>query len=340
MTALAPSPALTSRPARSPRLLRWLIRLHRPALLSWIVFVLVVGGLLLWVGGPLTDASAEAWKQYRACGAEGCAYDAGAIGRYKDWYNYTTIAVVAAPFLVTAWSGAALVSRELESGTAQLAWTQAVSPARWLAAKLAVPAVLITVGSGLLAGLHHWAWSSGQGRIDTVKGWHDLGTYAANGTATAAMALAGLVSGVFWGLYKREPYSALFGSLMSIGLLWSVVAIATPHLWPTVTTVSSLKHSVPAGSGIVVDQGLVTSTGKHLSGHLCGSDTNEQCRIRYEKLDAVSYYNDYHPQSHYWPLQLTATAIILAVTAVLTVAAFSLLKRHTGSAPARKAAAV
>jgi len=340
MTALAPTPALTSRPARSPHLLRWLIRLHRPALLSWIAFVLVVGGLLLWVGGPLTDASAEAWKQYNACGADGCSYDVKAIGRYKDWYNYTTIAVIAAPFLVTAWSGAALVSRELESGTAQLAWTQAVSPARWLAAKLAVPAVLIAVGSGLLAGLHHWAWSAGQGRIDTVKGWHDLGTYAANGTATAAMALAGLVSGAFWGLYKREPYSALFGSLMSTGLLWSLVALATPHLWPSVSKVSSLTHSVPAGSGIVVDQGLVTSTGKHISGHLCGSTTYGHCKTVYAKLDAVSYYNDYHPQSHYWPLQLTSTAIILAVTAALTVAAFSLLKRRTGSAPARKAAAV
>ncbi|WP_427921034.1 ABC transporter permease [Streptomyces sp. cg40] len=340
MTALATPPALASRPARSPHLLRWLIRLHRPALLSWIAFVLVVGGLLLWVGGPLTDASAAAWKQYDACGAEGCSYDAAAIGRYKDWYNYTTIAVVAAPFLVAAWSGAALVSRELESGTAQLAWTQAVSPARWLAVKLAVPAVLIAVGSGLLAGLHHWAWSSGQGRIDTVKGWTDIGTYAANGPATAAMALAGLAGGALWGLYRYNSLGALVGSLASTGFLWSVVALATPHLWPSVTETSSLKHSVPAGSGIVVDQGLVTSTGTHISGHICGSITYGQCRTVYAKLDAVGYYSHYHPQSHYWPLQLTSTALILAVTAALTVAAFHLLKRRTGSAPARKAAAV
>ncbi|MBK3571506.1 ABC transporter permease [Streptomyces sp. MBT62] len=340
MTALATPPALTARPARSPRLLRWLVRLHRPALLSWIAFVLVVGGLLLWLGGPLTDASAEAWKQYRACGTASCVYDAGAIGRYKDWYTYTTIAVVAVPALVAAWSGAALVSRELESGTTQLAWTQAVSPARWLTAKLAVPAVLVTLGSGLLAGLHHWAWSNSQGRIDTAKNWYDLGTYAANGTATTAMALAGLASGVLWGLYKRNSLGALVGSLASTGFLWSVVAIATPHLWPSVTTVSSLTHSVPAGSGIVVDQGLVTSTGRHLSGHLCGSTTYGPCKTAYAKLDAVSYYNDHHPQSHYWPLQLTATAIILAVTAALTVTAFRLLKHRTGSAPAPKAAAV
>ncbi|MFJ5308312.1 ABC transporter permease [Streptomyces sp. NPDC088350] len=340
MTALATPPVTARRPGSSPHLLRWLIRLHRPALLVWAAFVLVLGALLLWVGGPLTDASAEAWKQYNACTTDTCAYDASAIGRYKDWYTYTTIAVLAAPFLVAAWSGATLVSRELENGTAQLAWTQSVSPTRWLAAKLAVPAVLVTVGTGLLVGLHHWAWSTGQGRIDTAKHWYDIGTYAANGPATAAMALAGLVSGAFWGLLKRNSLGALVGSLCATGFLWSAMAIATPHLWPTVTKVSGLQHSVPVGSGIVVSQGLLTSTGARITDSVCGSSTDTHCRSVYARLDAVSYYNDYHPPSHYWPLQLTATAIILAVTAALALTTFRLLKRRTGPAPARKAAAV
>ncbi|MEV6513158.1 ABC transporter permease [Streptomyces sp. NPDC051642] len=341
MTALA-TPPVTGRPAgSSPHLLRWLLRLHRPALLVWAVFVLVLAGLLLWLGGPLTDAAVEGWKEYHACEAGGCVYDPSAVGRYKTWYTYTTIAVVAAPVLVAAWSGAALTSRELEHGTAQLAWTQSVSPARWLAAKLALPAVLVAVGSGLLVGLHHWAWSAGQGRIDTAKDWYDIGTYAANGPATAAMALAALVIGALFGLLKRNSLVSLVGSLCGTGLLWSLMAIATPHLWPTVTKLSSLQHTTPAGSGIVVDQGLVTSTGAHIADPHCGGSSWASCQTLYTKLDAVSYYNDYHPQSHYWPLQLTATAIILAVTALLTVAAFRLLKRRTGpSAPARKAAAV
>ena len=342
MTALA-APPVTARPAGSPpHLLRWLLRLHRPALVTWTVFVLVLAGLLLWVGGPLTDAAVEGWKQYHSCEAGGCVYDPSAVGRYKDWYMYTTFAVIGAPVLVAAWSGATLTSRELEHGTARLAWTQSVSPVRWLAAKLALPAVLITVGSGLLVGLHHWAWSTGQGRrLDSAKDWHDIGTYAANGPATAAMALAALVIGALFGLLKRNSLASLVGSLCGTGLLWSVMAIATPHLWPTVTKVSSLKRSAPAGSGIVVDQGLVTSTGAHVTDPNCGGSGFASCQARYTKLDAVAYYNDYHPQSHYWPLQLTATAIILAVTALLALAAFRLLKRRTGpSAPVRKAAAV
>ncbi|WP_328682020.1 ABC transporter permease [Streptomyces sp. NBC_00343] len=341
MTALV-APPVTGRPAGSPpQLLRWLIRLHRPALLVWTVFVLVLAGLLLWVGGPLTDAAVEGWKQYHACESGGCAYDPSAVGRYKDWYTYTTFAVVGVPVLIAAWSGATLTSRELEHGTAQLAWTQSVSPTRWLAAKLAVPAVPVAVGSGLLVGLHHWAWSTGQGRLDSAKSWYDFGTYAANGPATAAMALAALVIGALFGLFKHNSLGSLVGSLSVTGFLWSIMAIATPHLWPTVTKLSSLKNNVPQGSGIVVDQGLVTSTGAHIANPQCGAITNSGCQALYAKLDAVGYYNDYHPQSHYWPLQLTATAIILTVTALLTVAAFRLLKRRTGpSAPARKAAAV
>ncbi|MGW0837950.1 ABC transporter permease [Streptomyces prunicolor] len=341
MTALAAQP-VTGRPAgSSPHLLRWLIRLHRSALVAWAVFVLVLGALLLWLGGPLTDAAVEGWKQYHACEANGCVYDPSAVGRYKDWYTYTTFAVIGVPVLIAAWSGATLTSRELEHGTAQLAWTQSVSPARWLAAKLAVPAVLVAVGSGLLVGLHHWAWSAGQGGIDSAKDWSDLGTYAANGPATAAMALAALVIGALFGLLKRNSLASLVGSLFATAFLWSVMAIATPHLWPTVTKVSSLKNTVPAGSGIVVDQGLLTATGAHLANPHCGSTDWAQCQTLYTKLGAVGYYNDYHPQSHYWPLQLTSTAIILAITAALTLAAFRLLKRQTGpTAPARKAAAV
>ena len=340
MTALAALPVTARRNGSPPHLLRWLLRLHRTALLVWVVLVLVLAGLLLWLGGPLTDAAAEGWKQYHACASGGCVYDPSAVGRYKDWYTYTTIAVLAVPFLVAAWAGATLTSRELEHGTAQLAWTQSVSPARWLAAKLAVPAVLVTVGSGLLVGLHHWAWSTGQGRrLDSAKNWYDIGTYAANGTATAAMALAALVIGALFGLLKRNSLASLVGSLLATAFLWSVMAIATPHLWPTVTKVSSLKNNVPQGSGIVVDQGLLTSTGAHIADPHCGA-IDKGCQTLYAKLDAVGYYNDYHPQSHYWPLQLTATAIILAVTAALTVAAFALLKRRFGPAPALKAAAV
>ncbi|MFB8135588.1 ABC transporter permease [Streptomyces mirabilis] len=315
---------LTS-PRPAPRPQRAVLRLHRPTLLVWMVLVIVVSGLLLCVGGPLTDTA---------------VIDPEKIKRYKDWNTYTTIAVLAVPFLVAAWSGATLTSRELENGTAQLAWTQSISPARWLAAKLALPAVLVTVGSGLLVALHHWAWSTGQGRIDTAKQWHNIGTYSANGTTIVALSLAGLAAGALLGLLTRRSLTSLAGAVCVPALLWGAVTLATPYLWPTVTEVSSLKLDVAGGSGMSVSEGLLTSTGARIADPHCGSSTYKECQAVYDKLDAVSYFNDYHPYSHYWPLQLTATAIVLAVTAALTVAAFQLLKRRTGSTHSRKESAV
>ncbi|MEZ0160894.1 ABC transporter permease, partial [Streptomyces griseorubens] len=39
-----------------------------------------------------------------------------------------------------------------------------------------------------------------------------------------------------------------------------------------------------------------------------------------------------HPASHYWPLQLVATGILLAVAGLLTYAAFRVLRRTSGTA--------
>jgi hypothetical protein len=56
----------------------------------------------------------------------------------------------------------------------------------------------------------------------------------------------------------------------------------------------------------------------------------------YEKLDAVGFFHTYHPASHYWPLQLTTTALTLVLALLLTAGAYLALRRITGP----KAAAV
>ncbi|MFC7511533.1 hypothetical protein ACFQV4_16815 [Streptomyces thermocarboxydus] len=135
MTAALTTPAApaAARPAGVPRQWRWLARLQRPALIGGGALVLLTAAALVWLGGPLTDASAAAWKAYNACGfTPRCSYDQSAILLYKDVYNYVTFAVLAVPFLVAAWAGGALVGRETESGTARLAWTQgSPRPAGW-----------------------------------------------------------------------------------------------------------------------------------------------------------------------------------------------------------------
>lgn len=336
MTALATTgtPAAPAhRPSATRGLIRALLRLHRPALYIWAGLFVALVVLLLWLYGPGTDTAAAAWRQYDRCGMAACTYDQNAIIRYKSLSLYASLGVTFLPFLVAAWSGASLVGREMENGTAHLSWTQSVSPARWLAVKLAVPAAVLTAGTGVLVVLHRLMWVRGQGRIDTAKDWTDVLVFYANGPTSVALALSGLVAGALAGLVLRRSLGALVVAVLWTGAVRIVAGLAMPHLWPTVHLASSLTHDGPDHPGITVDAGLLTSTGTRLSDPHCGSSHFGQCRDLYEKLDAVSFYSDSHPQSHYWPLQFMTTGLILLPTALAVLAAFRLLNRRTGSAP-------
>jgi hypothetical protein len=343
MTVLAaPAPETRGKPGTGPTRahLRWLLRLHRAGLIVWTALVVLLALALLWLWGPLTDAAAESWRQYNACPFDApCRYYQEPILRYKDVYAYTTAALNLIPFLVAAWSGAALVGRELESGTAHLAWTQGLSPLRWLTVKLSVPAALVAVGTGLTVLLHRLAWQAGEGRIDTAEDWSHNLTLHANGPTTIALALAGLAAGALAGLLLRRTLPALLTGLVLAGVLRVLADSAMPHLWPAHTRVTSIATGY-AYDGVQVDAGVVTSTGARLADPGCGPSRVEGCDAVYAKLDVTGFYVTYHPQSHYWPLQLTTTALLLALAAALTLAAFLLLRRSTATPLAPRKAAV
>ncbi|MDN3259771.1 ABC transporter permease [Streptomyces sp. CSDS2] len=332
-------PTATAPPTATPRQIRWLLRLHRPAVYTWTVLVVGLAAALVWLSGPLTDAAAAAWHQYDtdpACqGPAPCAYDQDAILRYKDVYRYTTLAVLALPFLVAAWSGAALTGREMETGTARLAWTQGTSPLRWLAARLAVPAGLVTAGTVPLVWLHHLAWSAGRGRIDSAENWYDLTTFYAGGPLTVALALAGLVTGALLGLVLGRSLAALCGSVLATAALWTAVHLTLPHLWPTVTGTFG-RGRFTYYPGIKTGEGIITPDGTRTPASSCASDAVPACQALNDRRHATGFYVDYHPYAHYWPLHLVGAAAVLALTAVLTVVAFRLLlRRTTGRRPAR-----
>ncbi|MER5753171.1 ABC transporter permease [Streptomyces sp. NPDC002088] len=331
-TLTAPAPARSSRPSGPS----WLVlRLHRPALLVWAVVVVVGVALTLWLGGPLTDASADAWRQYNACTQPTCPYDQDAITTYKSVALYAAFIVALAPLAVAAWAGGALFGREVEDGTAQLAWTQSVSPARWLAVKLAWPAALIVVGLTPLALLYHRAWSAGQGRIDTIKPWTDVLTYTASGPVPVAVALFALAFGAVAALRLGRALPALgLTGAASFGV-WSIAEALRIRLWPTVTRVAGLdSDSIPGTNRAeTVERGIVTSGGTHVAGdstcYLPGYKDAPGCATKLEQLHATGYYADVHPYSHFWPLQLMESGVVLALAAVTAFVAFWLLRRRT-----------
>ncbi|AZQ35735.1 ABC transporter permease [Streptomyces cyaneochromogenes] len=317
-------------PSRGPRGLVWvMLRVHRWALWFWVLLVAVGAGALLFVHGPGTDA---AWSEYRAMGCDSpevgqaCDYSGPAISRL-GLANSLGGLLNFVPLLAAAWAGGALIGRELENGTAQLAWAQSVSPARWLAAKLAVPAALLVAGTTLLTLLHRLAWSSAAPLRSIVpwREWYDDDIFLANGTLATAHALLGLAVGALAGLLLRRALPALAAAAVGLLVLTQALGSLRPYLWPVETLTQ--KGMYPPYTGMVLDDGALTSTGARVEDPLCINDT--KCLADH---DIVGFYRDYHPSSHFWPLQLVETGIVLAVVALAVLAAFRLLRRRTGAA--------
>ncbi|MEV6118125.1 hypothetical protein AB0L59_38065 [Streptomyces sp. NPDC052109] len=91
-------------------------------------------------------------------------------------------------------------------------------------------------------------------------------------------------------------------------------------MWPAATEIGTLRQGY-RGNGMVVEQGLVSRTGAHVH---CGSAARHECST------AVGYCNTYRPYSHYWPLQLTTSALLPAVAGLLVLASYLVLRRLTG----------
>lgn len=330
-TAVTVKTSTAVAPSRGPRGLVWaMLRMHSWALRFWVLLVAVGAGALLFAYAPGTDA---AWAEYRAMGCHlpdvgpDCDYSGPATSRLNLANSLGDPLLSFVPLLVAAWAGAALIGRELENGTAQLAWTQSVSPARWLAAKFAVPAALLVAGTTLLTLLHRLAWSStGQLRsITPWREWYEDDIFLANGTLATAYALLGLAVGVLAGLLQRRALPALGTAVVAQAVLLTTLGGLRPYLWPAETLTNKTEY--PPYTGLVLGEGALTSTGARVEDPLCVDDA--QCLAEH---DIVGFYRDYQPSSHFWPLQLVETGIVLAVAAVAVLITFRLLKHRTGAA--------
>ncbi|MDV7223623.1 hypothetical protein [Streptomyces prunicolor] len=246
MTALALSP--TTQPQRA------VLRLHRPALTVWGAFLLLAVGALLWVHLFRAPAERHPVDQYFV------------LTDVNNVMNFLGEVLSYVSLAVAAWAGAALVGRELETGTARLAWAQSVTPARWLTAQLGAAALPLTAGTTLLGLVYAWVWTGDQDVL--VTNWSYDRVLVPAGPLSVALVLFALAAGTLAGV-------ALGRALPALG--------------------------VAAG---------VTFAARYFFGRT---------------------WDNIWPDRHFWPVQLTATAVLLALTALALVAAYTLLGRRTNS---------
>ncbi|MGW1090090.1 ABC transporter permease [Streptomyces sp. NPDC002596] len=309
--------------SHSPRRgLTWaVLRLHRVPLWVWTVMAIVGAGGLIW----LYELGQEAAPYSGRCGVGGtgtlqCATEMRYEGSELDFAQL----LAWLPCGIAACAGAALIGRELEDGTATLAWTQSVSPVRWLAAKLAVPAVALLGGMAVLTLMFRWVWVSGPD--SGVNRWNSEYFHAAGSVGPAYVLLA-LALGALAALLTRRTLPAMGLALVGIGLAYNLGDTVRSSLWPA----SEVRGPWDATLNHVdqLDLGMITESGKHVSGLDCiDQAVPGDLSTCLSDHGAVDFYAKIHPTSHYWPIQLVETSIVLALAAAAVAAAFWVLRRR------------
>lgn len=269
-----------------------LLRVHRAATVLWAAAIVALTGWELWLSQATADGTRAAQIH---CAQDYCDT---ASSPYGEWNGLAGLLIAYAFLPVAAFSAGALIGRELESGTAHLAWTQGISPVRWLTVKLALPAFALTAGLGALAAVFHWGWAV-NGDL-TWDDWYTQGVYLAGGPTAVAYALCALAVGTLTALLLRRTLPALGVSVAVMWLLGLLLETYRSDLWPARTRTSAKPLQLPEHAWQV------------------GGGRN-----------ADGYYVVFHPESHYWPLQLVECGIVLALAATAAATSFTVLRRRT-----------
>ncbi|MER5476618.1 hypothetical protein ABT026_06500 [Streptomyces sp. NPDC002734] len=344
-------------PVKAPGGLPWtVLRLHRWALWLWIAYVCLASGVLLWAWGPAVGelrplaASCELGGAVQPACARGVY---AALGNYQEFMDLGFFAILGAPLLVGGWAAAALTARETETGTAGLAWTQSVSPARWLTTKLALPAVAVTAGMALLLALYRLAYLEGVELFIEIRkwtpSWWNENLLTAMGVVMLPRVLCAVAVGVLLGLLLKRTLASLGTGLLLIAASTFAVTVGRHAFWPTLVRhgrerTGESPYLSHTGSEWQISTGAVTQSGEMTgeAGERAGYGCMEAgYRESHRGFDTDAFYAclkdkgytdvwiAYHPKSHYWPLQLVESGVWLAVAALAVFLSYRLLRNRT-----------
>lgn len=290
-------------------------RLQRTEMLIALGVLALLGALLVPTGISMADA-------YHQDGLGACLLThpspvcANAIGAFQarfqslwDLANFFTLVpgligvALAAPFIL-----------DLEQGTYRLAWTQSVTRVRWLAGKIGLPAVAALVASGALILLFTW-WRTPEvdltGRLD--NGVYDTTGAVVVGYTLFALGLA-LALGAVW---RRSAASLTLAFVGYFAVRIFVDLKVRNHLVAPLTASWTGSGHPPRAFN---DANVMSMTAT-LHGHqiLSGSRGFLGGAVKFAapgQRNAV-FHAVFQPQSHYWPLQLTETALFAGLALLL-----------------------
>ncbi|WP_432076212.1 ABC transporter permease subunit [Streptomyces wuyuanensis] len=296
----------------------WLVwRQHRAALWALLALTALVSGYLAYGAYE----SAEAARALDGCAGQDAAPQCSQVlVDFQQEHQYPLRLplqlFLLLPLLLGVFLGAPLFAQELESGTLRTALSQSVSRVRLLRAKLAVPVMLTLFAAGVITACATWWWHTVAGAVGSNFPWYMPIPFDAVGPAPVAKALLVLVIGATLSLLLRRTVAAMAATAVVGTCALFALEQVRGGLWPTVTAQRSGLRADPAPSGAwSFEDGLVIA-GRRVprSGECFAADDYEQCLAG---KGVTGHWAEFHPASHFWPLQWAETGLCLAAAAAL-----------------------
>jgi len=302
--------------------------------MTWILWrqhraqMAIVAGLLAVFAVPVVVTGRHLSDGLIACRAS------GPCGGLLEHYNamLTTVNLtVAVPLIFGIFWGVSVIGRELETGTATLAWSQSVTRRHWVRVKLLWLFGTTLVASSALTVLVTW-WSNTRNALQESRFSglpFDLENLSPVGYSLFSAAL-GLTAGVAWRRVLPAVASTIAGF---VGVRMIVELVLRPHYMAPVSRLVSMG-APPEGpqGGWSYDTELVHN-GRVVPGNVVGLP--ESCAGLPREgvnrcMDAHGYRVriSYQPAGRYWTFQWIEFGIFAALSILLVVVALVLLRRR------------
>jgi hypothetical protein len=310
----------------------WLtLRLHRTELA-------ILVGMFALLSLLLVLSHADAVKSTRPLPANECGmFDLGGeplcFQKTGHLYQFMTSILPWLNFLplIAGLLLALPIVAELESGAYRLAWTQSITRARWAQLKFGLLIGCGVVVAALFAAVFQW-WSS---PADASFGRLGRDEYDFRGVLPIGYMVFSIGLMLAVGAVIRRPIPTIaLATAAYLGVRIPVVLWVRPRLVSPLTERSSDVDSVTGPGVWQLSWWWENADGKRLSDRelfeICpprgvpGPEAFQSCVDRNGLTQVMSY----HPDSHYWPLQLLETGLFLALGAALIgFAAWWVLRR-------------
>jgi hypothetical protein len=317
----------------------WMMwRQHRTEILTLTIFIGMIAGALFILGRPmhalfpLGPAHCQAPPLDQSCRS--------ALALLRQDYGYSTTILIMlnfVPYAIGALLGAPLLARELETGTWQLAWTQAVPRRRWLAVKVLVLGTISILLAAALSAVVAWYRQP----LDLLGGF-DITGFDLTGVVPMAYTLFAFALGVAAGAVLRRSLPAAAVAFVSfLAVRVTVAGWIRPHFVPPVNRVQAfvpgsgdITDGTASARDMILDQGFVDANGRHITG--LGAVIMEG-KAREGGGDPTIYLHEhgiqrwalYQPIERYWTFQLIETVAFAGLGMLLLALVFWRIRRPT-----------